>query len=459
VCAFKTLPTGHPEHIIGSHIEVERITDLNHPDPYFGYIRCKVEPNPHEIIGLLPYRDATSGRLEFPLQIMTGSWGTEEIRLALENGYRMLEVYEVYHWSENERSNTLMRGYVSFFLRMKQESEGWKKLGAQSENPSEEEKLEIQQRVYQENGCIARIRIDKVQKNAVRRQMAKLFLNSLWGKFCQSPHSENYTVIHGYQQFADLWYNPTLQRSKFSFRHIGKNTWKVKYCTLDDFTRPNNKYNIFLSSKVTEWARCILHRQMRRIGPSRILYCDTDSIMFVWPKDGEKLDGCGLGNWVDEYPNKRILRLYALAPKFYYLEFEDDHLLKSKGIQMTLANTKLIHGQSLGTQILELLFPQRDEEGRIVPFQNYLLMKNMIIGVNSINATLGYGTMTTRYTQDKKLRPVFSKRQIVPYLQKEVTGYNVDDMLRVLDRMYTIPKGYIHTVEEMSPLCYSHLAI
>lgn len=457
VCAFKTLPTGHPEHLIGSNIDMSRLTNFEHQDPYFGYVRCKVEPNPREVLGLLPYRDEKSGRLEFPLQIMTGSWGTEELRLALEHGYKILEVYEVYHWGPEERSNTAMRGYVSFFLRMKQESEGWKKLGARSETPSLEEQLEIQERVYRENGCIARIRIEKVQKNAVRRQMAKLFLNSLWGKFCQAPHSENYTVIHGYQQFADLWFNPTLQRNKFSFRHIGKNTWKVKYCTLDDFTRPNNKYNIFLSSKVTEWARCILHRQMKRIGPSRILYCDTDSIMFVWPKDGEKLDGCGLGNWVDEYPNKRILRLYALAPKFYYLEFQDDALLKSKGIQMTLANTKLIHGKSLGAQILELFFPEYDDEGQIVPFHNYLLMKNMIIGVNSINASLGYGTMTTRYTQDKKLRPVFSKRQIVPYLAKPVTGYDVDAMLRNIDRIYTIPKGYIQTVEEMSALCYAHL--
>ncbi len=459
VCAFKTLPTGHPEHYIGTHIDMDRLTDLNHPNPYFGYVRCRVRPNPSEIIGLLPFRDPASGRLEFPLHEMTGSWGTEELRLALEGGYRILAVYEVYHWSENERSNTLMRGYVSFFLRMKQEAEGWKKLGARTENPSVEEQLEIQERVFQENGCIGRIRIDKVQKNPVRRQMAKLFLNSLWGKFCQSPHSENYTVIHGYQQFADLWFNPTLNRNKFSFRNIGKNTWKVKYCTLDDFTRPNNKYNIFLSSKVTEWARCILHRQMRLIGAPRILYCDTDSIMFLWPKDGEKLDGCGLGNWVDEYPGKRIQRLYALAPKFYYLEFENDHLLKSKGIQMTLANTRLIHGRSLGAQIMELMFPQHDEEGRPIPFQNALFMKNMIIGVNSINANLGYGTMTTRYTQDKKLRPVFSKRLVVPYLQKEIKDYNIDEMLSLVDRMFTIPKGYVQSVENMSVVCYEHLQL
>ena len=51
---------------------------------------------------------------------MTGTWGTEELRLASDNGYEILEAYEVLHWPKEERSSTVMRGYVSFFLRMKQ---------------------------------------------------------------------------------------------------------------------------------------------------------------------------------------------------------------------------------------------------------------------------------------------------------------------------------------------------
>ena len=50
---------------------------------------------------------------------------------------------------------------------MKQEAEGWKKMGASSEDPHYEEKLRIQEKVYQESGCIARIRIDQVKKNPV----------------------------------------------------------------------------------------------------------------------------------------------------------------------------------------------------------------------------------------------------------------------------------------------------
>lgn len=455
VCAFKTLPTGNPEHICGSAIEIERITDLAHHDPYFGYIRAKVTPHRRCLIGLLPYRCPATQRLEFPLRPMIGSWGTEEMRIAIENGYVVEEVYEVYHWPPQERSDTLLRGYVSFFLRMKQEAEGWKKMGASSETPSEEEKLEIQEKVFEQSGRIGRIRLDKVDKNPVKRQMAKLFLNSLWGKFCQKPNKDHFVVIHGYQQFASLWFDSAIDKSKFSFRHISNNTWKVKFSSLDAFTKSNPKYNIFLASKVTEEARCILHRQMLRIGPERILYCDTDSIMFLYPKAAPKCDGLGLGNWINEYPHGTIQRLFALAPKFYFLEFQDgESLLKSKGIQMTLANSKLIHAEKLGLQLMEKFFPFFEPgatEAR--PFTGYMTMANMIMGINSTNSKLGYGRMLTRYTDDKKVRPVISKRQFVPHFESNVPFDSTT--IHSIARIHTIPHGYYRTCEEVAKLVYA----
>lgn len=457
VCAFKTLPTGSPQHIFGIHIQRERLLNLDHPDPYFGYVRCMVIPNRKCFLGLLPYRDPLTGRLEFPLTPMMGSWGTEELRIAIEQGYIIEDIYEVYHFDEHNRSNTLLRGYVSFFLQMKQEAEGWKKMGASSEEPSLEEKLRIQEKVYKESGCIAKIRIDQVKKNPVRRQMAKIYLNSLWGKFCQKPSRTHYTIIQGYQQFADLWFHPHIDKSTFSFRHLGDDTWKVKYETIENFTQPNAKYNIFLASKVTEWARCILHRQMLRIGSQHILYCDTDSILFLYPKNGPSLQGCGLGQWIDEYPDKRITRLYALAPKFYFLVFEDNTTsLKSKGVQMTLTNLRKLRADTLAMQLLEMFFPKQDEQGVERPFAGYIALKNMIMGANSINAHLAYGTMTTRYTTDKKIRPVFFKRTFVPYSHQK----NVEFTLETLDkipRILTIPHHFLVNVDTFSKHVYRDL--
>jgi hypothetical protein len=455
VCAFKTLPTGNPLHICGKQIDKDRILDLCHPTPYFGYVRAHVTPHPKCLIGLLPYRCPDSGRLEFPLRPMAGSWGTEELRIAIENGYVVDEIYEVYHWDENERSDKLLRGYVSYFLQMKQEAEGWVKMGASSETPSEEEQLEIQQRVFEQSGYIGKIRPECVKKNPVKRQMAKLFLNSLWGKFCQKPNKDHFVVIHGYQQFASLWYDSAVDKSKFSFRHISNQTWKVKFSSYDSYAKTNPKYNIFLASKVTEEARCVLHRQMLKIGPERILYCDTDSIMFIYPKNSPRLEGVGLGNWVNEYPKDKIKRIFALAPKFYFMEFYDgETLLKSKGIQMTLANSKRIHAEGLGLQLMESLYPYYEEgaaERR--PFRGFLEMSNMIMGVNSTNSRLAYGQMLTRYTEDKKVRPVISKRQLVTHWRKNYAY--TKDSIHTLARMYTIPHGYYLSVDEVAKLVYS----
>ena len=60
---------------------------------------------------------------------------------------------------------------------------------------------------------------------------------------------------------------------------------------------------------------------MLKIGPERILYCDTDSIMFIYPKQAPRLEGVGLGNWVNEVrlaPYDR-LALRALTCLFLFI--------------------------------------------------------------------------------------------------------------------------------------------
>lgn len=454
VCAHKRLPTGDPEHICGRFIDRERLV----PDassPYFGFVKCRIIPNRQDLLGLLPRRCEKTGRLEFPLNPWIGCFGTEELRLAVEHGYVIADVFEVYHWTREQSSDTSLRGYVSFFLRMKQEAEGWKKLGASSENPSEDEKEEVMERVFVENGRMARVRKEMVIKDATKRQLAKIFLNSLWGKFCQKPHKEHFVTIHGYKQFVKLWFDPTIERGSFSFRHLHDSTWKVMYRTVEAYTKPNPKYNIFLAAKVTEWARTILHTEMFRIGPQNVLYCDTDSIMYICDEN-EHLPGHGLGEWVDEYPNDRIVKLYVLAPKFYFLLKESgESLLKSKGVQLTLVNTKKINEEKLISQVVDVFFPVLGENGEVAPFESYIEVDNMIMGVNSTNSKLPYGCMLTRFTDPKKVRPVYSKRHLVTMPPRERKSRPLN--LEGVERVYTSPKGYHVDLAELARQLYRSL--
>lgn len=454
ICARKKLPTGNPIHLCGIHIDRSRL----HPDsvdPYFGFVKCEIFPNKEDLLGLLPKREVTTGRLEFPLVSWTGSFGTEELSLAVRNGYTIGEVYEVFHWGEEESSDLVLRGYVSFFLRMKQEAEGWVKLGGTSEDPSEEEKDFLIEQVFLENGSMARIRKGEMQKNPTKRQVAKIFLNSLWGKFCQKPNKTYFVTIHGYAQFAKLWHDPTIDRKSFSFRHLEGNTWKARYDTIEAFTKPNPKYNLFLAAKVTEWGRTILHEEMLRIGPQNVLYCDTDSIMYECD-DTEVLPGHGLGEWVDEYPRDRIMKLYVLAPKFYFLLKESGEcLLKSKGVQMTLRNSKMINENALIPMLLEVLYPKLLSSGEKEESQTMIEVDNMIMGINSTNASIGYGTMLTRYTAPKKVRPVYSKRLVVT-MPPELEPLRPTSLVSS-PRIYTIPKGFESSVEDIARLVYESL--
>ena len=409
VCAFKELPNGTPQFILGMHIDSER---LFHPDPqikYWGYIHCRILPNPDCLIGFLPSRHP-SGRLQFTLDEQDGCWGLNELELAWRQGYKILAVYGIIHWDPSQRSDQLFRPYVDFFLRMKQEAEGWKKLGARGNEPDEEEQLRLVEELFQSNGQIGRIRKEKVSKNPVKRMLAKLFLNSLWGKFAQKPETEIFGTVYGLKQFFQLWKNKQVIQSSIEFRQVSSEVFKVKYKMNEEYIRSNRRGNMALAAKVTEHARCELHKQMIKIGPERIIYCDTDSLVFHWPLEGEDLTGIGLGKWTNEYPNDTIWEFYAIAPKFYTLMLESGHTcLKVKGIQPTLQNVERLHRQKFRELIEDAVVISNSHKPR-----KQVEMSYMSIYANcQRNLGVNYGVMMTRYGV-KAAKVVITKRKLIP---------------------------------------------
>jgi hypothetical protein len=54
-----------------------------------------------------------------------GTWCSVELEKALEKGYRILQMHEVWHFPET--SDELFKDYVDTFLKIKQESSGYPK--------------------------------------------------------------------------------------------------------------------------------------------------------------------------------------------------------------------------------------------------------------------------------------------------------------------------------------------
>jgi len=438
VCSWKELPLGVPEIYFNNNIDRARLNP-NHIDPYFGFARIKVRPNTKDLIGILPQRkkgEDGEDKLTYDLLLKEGCWHTELIYLAMEHQYEIVEIYEVWHWPESQRSSTLMRGYMEFFLRMKQEAEGWSKLGKDlikdlnEEDVAEAIKDDIAEMIYKNNGGFARPRKEKVDKNPVLRQLAKIFLNCLWGKLCQKSPSENERFIYGYKQYLEIGCNAMVDPATLKFRQVNGSVFKVRYELVDQLQEHNRFLNIPIAASVTAHAQVVLMRQMFVIGPERVLYCDTDSIMFLREKGREKLNKSGLGNWEDEHPNQKITRFWALAPKCYMMEMEDEeetnYAFKCKGVRETVENKKKTSYDNIHALV---------ENELLGAPGSYITAETMTIHPNSTNALVPYGTLLTCYGE-KKIRIVFSKRKLLTGRTPEQTQLSDMGIVRLL------PFGY-----------------
>lgn len=455
VCSHDRLPTGKPAFVFGDNIEFTRVSP-NHPHPYFGFIKCKVLPNPNDPIGLLPRRLSEEsedggvngldqgGKLVFDLHEKVGFWATCELHLAIQHGYKILQVYQVIHF-DKEECLPIMKGYMSYFLRQKQENEGWKKLGLVGEE-TDDKKEELIEQLFTLNGNMGRIRKNKVTKNPVVRHVSKLFLNCLWGKFGQRRICDAFMDVHNYEDLEGLMYYSGLQPDKIHVRQTKSGIYKAQ-CTKEYYaTVPNKKSNIYLAAMVTAQARCRLHSQMFRLGPENIVYCDTDSI--VWLRNPRielpfNMRSSGLGQWVDEHPTEKIKIFVAAAPKMYMLIYDEDqpshNEIKAKGICLTLENKNKLTLE----EFQKALYFYKSEKQL-----QHLQLYNMTIYPNTTDGKLPYAQMMTRYNL-KKFSAVISKRNLQEdtwrTFEEELEEYDMSEWQRAFDqlsRLRTFPLGY-----------------
>ena len=171
---------GHP------HVITENFEDLS---TYFGLVKCTVLPPRGLFHPVLPYR--TQGKLMFPLckscadvcaqtpcthtereRAIQGTWCSVELEKALEKGYSILRMHEVWHFPET--SDALFKDYVNTFLKIKQESSDYPKTCV-----TEEQK----QQYVDEYLNVEGIQMDreKIEHNPGMRALSKLMLNSFWG--------------------------------------------------------------------------------------------------------------------------------------------------------------------------------------------------------------------------------------------------------------------------------------
>ena len=131
-----------------------------------------------------------------------GTFCTPELELALEYGYEVLEISEIWHWET--RSTELFEGYVKTFLKSKTEASGWPIECV--DNP------ELQTRFIadflEREGVV--LEPANMVKNEGIRFISKLLMNSFWGYFGMRDNLSKVEFVNSYSRLAELVFSQTL---------------------------------------------------------------------------------------------------------------------------------------------------------------------------------------------------------------------------------------------------------
>lgn len=278
-------------------------------DPPFTYTHHPAAVHSHE-----------SGRLVGQLK----RWSRKvfcltELRDMLNDGWILIHIYWIQHYDSNA---DMFKEYISKLVREKTQA---------SKNPA------YYDRTHQEWAQRFGVHLerDKMARNDGLRSIAKLQLNSLWGKLAERvKHDFSFNV----DQEEFLHYENLEILGHIKFKHklrVGPNSWLLtgQRISVPTYTKPDtlNRCNtsVAIGAHVTMWGRRMLTTEMKKLG-KRTLYHDTDSIIYAYDPSADYNTPTGefLGEWEEELPGCAMIEFVALAPKTYAYRYID----MSKGI-------------------------------------------------------------------------------------------------------------------------------
>ena len=295
----KTVPTGHPKIITENFDQ-----DVSN---YFGLIKCTVLPQRALFHPVLPYR--TQGKLMFALcktcadtcnqtpcthfdaeRAIRGTWCTIELEKALEKGYRLLQIHEVWHFPQ--KSDTLFKEYIDTFAKIKLEASGYPKNCV-----TDEQKQAYVDDILEHQG----IQLDpaKITYNPGLRALAKLMLNSFWGTYCNAkglflfPKLMFVFLLGKFAQRSNLTKTKQIDDPQKFFDYltsdeiivtdanlVSNDIMEIQYEYGDNFVEVNPYTNVIIAAFTTAHARLQLYDELDMLG-ERVLYYDTDSIIYL----------------------------------------------------------------------------------------------------------------------------------------------------------------------------------
>jgi hypothetical protein len=154
------------------------------------------------------------------------------------------------------------------------------------------------------------------------RYIAKLLLNSLWGKFAQRNRLSKTAVFtaENVSDYYALFQKASTEVTNIIFVSAG--VIRVCWTEKKDFVRENANSNTVVALYTTAIARMRLLSYLDNIlkqSGCTVLYTDTDSVMFKHPRNiGILQSGRYLGEMSEEYCGYEIEKFLAAGPKYVF---------------------------------------------------------------------------------------------------------------------------------------------
>ena len=402
------LPYGTPKTITYNNIGINGNTWVENNKNFFGFVRCDIAPPKNLFIPLLPNKNFNEitqkreGKLVFSCEDMRNATiPSPEFWKSIELGYKVGNVYETI---EFKKSKHLFRDYIRKFMKIKEENAG-----------SKLNQIELKKYCDEwENRYDIHLEPDKFKKRPSYKSLAKLLLNSLWGRWgmkCDMPNNE----FIGHSNI-DKWYE--LQKLHKKGDVLIKNREDLKdgsgffisYIDNREEKSSRNKTNIAVCSMITSNARLRLYEVLEKLD-NRVIYCDTDSVVYI---HDEKLDNplCGdfLGEWeneLDEGKDGVINEFLGLLPKTYSYKTTKNKLdIKSKGITLSYENLKNINFDTYKNLV---------EDNNIKLTANNLVFKKAGIGKELSMKTIIGAKKEIGLDASKFKRQIINKYDTLPY--------------------------------------------
>ena len=369
VISRKKFPVGHPTIILSDFDDIKN---------YFGFIKCSILPPKKLKIPVLPVR--VNGKLLFPLCLscakskspnycnhedikrqISGTWFTEEVKLAIEMGYKIKKVHQVYHFEH--QSTRLFTSYMNDLYKIKLLASG---------EPSGINITDYIAEVKEKEGIDLKDAVFK--SNPGLRYIAKILLNSFWGRFAMKEEQAQFTFISSVTELYQMLNNASIEIT--NIRTVRENmvgiTHKPKNISLVDIT---NTRNIYIAVLTTGWARIELYKHLRSLTEgenSQVLYCDTDSVIYskkVTPFRTLNLSPF-MGGLTNELgATEHIIDFVSAGPKNYgYKTNCDNGCLKVKGFSLSSINQTAFNINNIKQMIKE--YAEKNNNGIFITLKS-----------------------------------------------------------------------------------------